>query len=81
MNGLIVTQDHGNVWTWASTGFMSRFMALTQLCSLMIFMAPDATKGREDRAVQSWSHISLLATLAERILHLGPSQPCSQGHG
>ena len=43
-------------------GPMSRFMALIQPLSLLISEAPDTTKGREGKAVQSWSCPSLAVT-------------------
>ena len=44
-------------------GPMSRFMAVMQPLSGLMSEAPDTTKGREDRAVQSWSCPSLAVTL------------------
>lgn len=44
-------------------GPMSRFMALIQPLSLLIPEAPDTTKGREGKAVQSWSCPLLAVTL------------------
>ena len=47
---------------------VSGFMALLQLWSMLLSMAPDTAEGREDRAVQSWPCPSLSATLEELVL-------------
>ena len=55
MGGLVATQGHGDAWAWAAAaGPMFGFMALMKPCFLLMFMAPDSTKGREDKAVESW---------------------------
>lgn len=79
MAGLNVTQGHDDVWAWAQVWIYDPDAAEAVLMSV----APDTTKGQEDRDVQSWSCLSLTAVLGrtgpayhwlkhsgERVLHL-----------
>ena len=60
-------------------GPMSRFMALMQSWSLLMSMAPDTTKGKEDWAVQSSPRSSLTVTLGGLVLPLMAC--CTQERG
>lgn len=53
MDVLIATQDHGDIWVQASTVVPLWVQAQKQPQSVLMSEAPDATKGREDVAVQS----------------------------
>lgn len=58
----ITTQGHGDVWAYASVGSHFWVQTLKQPPSVLMFMAPDTTKGPEDRVLQNWPRPSLTNT-------------------
>lgn len=62
-------------------GPRSGIVALLQLWTVLMFLAPDITEGLEDRAVQSWFHPSLAAAIGRncpafhQLKHSGQQVP------